>query len=228
MGGHRERGQHAALDQEMRIVPHDLPVLAGPRLGFVGIDHEVVRTPIRLLGHEGPFQARREAGTAAPAQPGRLHLVDDPVAAHFQQELGAVPRAALPGLFQTGRMQTVQIGEDAILIGEHVRSPSRWRTASSVRSVSVTIRPRSRRRRPAAAAVHRVADRIASLLRLLRPRPRRSSRARTEPACSAEQSIPSGRPHRPCRPASPASRRMRYAELGRRSAAPPRRDPNRA
>ena len=78
---HREGGDQAALDEKMRIVPHDLPVLAGAGLRLVGVDDEIVRPPIRLLRHERPFEAGREAGAAAAAQAGLLHLVDDPVAA---------------------------------------------------------------------------------------------------------------------------------------------------
>ena len=74
---HGEAGDQAALDQQMRIVPHDLAVLAGAGLGLVGIDDEIVRPAVRLLGHERPFEAGREAGAAAAAQAGRLHLVDD-------------------------------------------------------------------------------------------------------------------------------------------------------
>ena len=65
MGAHGEAGDQAALDQQMRIVPHDLAVLAGAGLGFVGIDDEIMRPLVRLLGHERPFQAGREAGAAA-------------------------------------------------------------------------------------------------------------------------------------------------------------------
>ena len=91
---HREAGDQAALDQEMRIVPHDLAVLAGAGLGLVGIDHEIVRPAADLLGHERPFQPGREAGAAAPALARRLHLVDEPVAALLEDRLGAVPGAA--------------------------------------------------------------------------------------------------------------------------------------
>ncbi len=91
---HREAGDQAALDQQMRIVPHDLAVLAGAGLGLVGIDDEIVRPAVRLLRHERPFQAGREAGAAAAAQARRLHLVDDGVAALFEDRLGAVPGAA--------------------------------------------------------------------------------------------------------------------------------------
>ncbi len=65
---HGEAGDQAAFDQQMRIVPHDLAVLAGARLGLVGIDDEILRPTVRLLRHERPFQPGRKAGAAAPAQ----------------------------------------------------------------------------------------------------------------------------------------------------------------
>ena len=92
---HREAREQATLDQKMRIVPHDLAVLAGAGLGFVGIDHEIARPAVgRLLRHERPLQAGRETRPAASAQAGSLHLVDDPVAALVDDRLGAVPGAA--------------------------------------------------------------------------------------------------------------------------------------
>ncbi len=68
MRGHGAAGDQAALDQQMRIVAHDLAVLAGAGLGFVGIDHEIMRPLAQGLGHERPLQAGRKAGAAAPAQ----------------------------------------------------------------------------------------------------------------------------------------------------------------
>ena len=69
MRAHREAREQAALDEEMRIVPHDLAVLAGAGLGLVGIDHEIARPPVGgFLGHERPFQPGREARPAATAQ----------------------------------------------------------------------------------------------------------------------------------------------------------------
>ena len=44
---HRAAGDQAALDQQMRIVPHDLAVLAGAGLGLVGVDDEIVRPVVR-------------------------------------------------------------------------------------------------------------------------------------------------------------------------------------
>ncbi len=46
MRAHREAGDQAAFDQQMRIVPHDLAVLAGAGLGLVGIDDEIARAPV--------------------------------------------------------------------------------------------------------------------------------------------------------------------------------------
>ena len=65
---HGETGNQTALDQQMRIVPHDLAILAGAGLGLVGVDHEIMRPAVRLLRHERPLQAGRKAGAAAPAQ----------------------------------------------------------------------------------------------------------------------------------------------------------------
>src|SRR5690606_26882619 len=99
----------AALDEEMRIVPHDLAVLAGAGLGLVGVDHEIARPPVRLLRHERPLEACREARAAATAQAGRFHLVDDPVASLFKNSLGAVPGAARPCAFEAPVMEPVEI-----------------------------------------------------------------------------------------------------------------------
>ena len=109
VGAHGAAGDQAALDQEMRIVPHDLAVFAGAGLGFVGIDHQIMRPAIRLLGHERPFQAGREAGAAATAQARRLDVVDDRLAAFFQDRLGAVPGAARPRAFEAPIVQAVEI-----------------------------------------------------------------------------------------------------------------------
>ena len=40
---HREAGDQAAFDQLVRVVAHDVAVLAGARLALVGVDDEVVR-----------------------------------------------------------------------------------------------------------------------------------------------------------------------------------------
>src|SRR5262249_47008076 len=119
VGAHREARDQAALDQEMRVVPHDLPVLAGAGLRLVGIDHEIVRTAVGLLGHERPLQPGGKAGAAAPAQARGFHLVDDPVAAFFQDRLAAVPGAAFARTLEAPIVQAVEVLEYAILVLEH-------------------------------------------------------------------------------------------------------------
>src|SRR5512138_747772 len=59
----------------MRVVGQELAVLAGARLGLVGVADEV--DPLGLLGDEGPLEAGREPGAAAAAQVRLLHLVHD-------------------------------------------------------------------------------------------------------------------------------------------------------
>src|SRR6185295_3590870 len=87
-------GQQAAFDQQVGIVLHDLPVLAGARLALVGVDHQVVRPLALLLGHEGPLQAGGESRPAPPAQSGVLDLVAHPLGRHGQHVGRAVPGAA--------------------------------------------------------------------------------------------------------------------------------------
>ena len=127
-------------------MPHDLAVLAGAGLGLVGIDDEVVRPPVRLLRHERPFEAGREAGAAAAAQARGLDLVDDAVAALLQDRLGAVPGAARPRAFEAPVVQAVEVLEDAVLVGEHVDAlrdlTFAWCQARSAAAVPAR-RPRS-------------------------------------------------------------------------------------
>src|SRR5262245_6648786 len=101
-------------------MPHDLPVLAGAGLGFIGIDDEVARARV-ALGHEGPFEAGREAGAAAPAQPRAFDLVDDPVVALVDQRLGVVPGATGTSPSKLPVVEAVEVAEDAVLVSEHCR-----------------------------------------------------------------------------------------------------------
>src|ERR1700761_1159729 len=138
MRAHRAARDQATLDQQMRVVPHDLAVLAGTGLGLVGVDHEVARPAVgRFLRHERPFQAGRKTRAAAAAQAGGLHLVDDPVTALVDDRLGAVPGATLARAFEAPIMEAVEIGEDAVLVGEHdVRFPSKTLDSAVGRRVS--------------------------------------------------------------------------------------------
>ena len=131
---HGEGGDESALDQRMRVVAHDLAILAGAGLGFVGVDDEIMRPRrIDLLGHERPFQTGRKARAAASAQTRRLHLVDDLVAALVEQGLGVVPLAALSRARQRTVAKAVEIGEDAICVGEHSSSRHSWILVTSRR-----------------------------------------------------------------------------------------------
>ena len=105
----------------MRIVTHDLAVLAGAGLRFVGIDHKVVGPLAHLLGHERPLEAGREAGAAPPPQARCLDLVDDPVVALFDERLCAVPGAAAAGAFKAPVIEAIEVLEDAVLVFEHKR-----------------------------------------------------------------------------------------------------------
>jgi hypothetical protein len=63
----------------------------------IGADHKIMRPLADLPRHEGPFEASRKAGAAAPAQPRIPDLVDDGVGAFLQDRLGAIPGAARTG-----------------------------------------------------------------------------------------------------------------------------------
>src|SRR5690606_27712736 len=67
-------GDRHALDHRMRVVAQDVAVLAGARLGLVGVAEDVL---LHLaLGHEAPLQPGREARAAAAAQARLLDHLD--------------------------------------------------------------------------------------------------------------------------------------------------------
>ena len=88
----------AALDQRVRVGEHERDVLAGARLGLVGVDHEVVRLA-GVLRDEAPLHAGREACAAAAAQAGVLDERDDVVGVdaegHRDHVVAAVAAVAL-------------------------------------------------------------------------------------------------------------------------------------
>ncbi len=120
MRAHREAGDQAAFHQSVRIVPQDVAIFAGAGFGLVGIDDQVMRPLFDFLRHEGPFQAGRKTRAAAAAQAGLLHFVDNGFRAEIENDFGIVPLAALLGAFETGIAETVEIGEDAVFVREHV------------------------------------------------------------------------------------------------------------
>src|SRR6185369_9004381 len=62
-------GKRHPLDQAVGIGLEQDTILVGARLHLVAVADEPAR-PGEVPRHEGPFLARREAGAAAPAQPG--------------------------------------------------------------------------------------------------------------------------------------------------------------
>src|ERR1051325_3981630 len=116
----------------MRIVTHDVPVLAGAGLGFIGVDDKIVRPLLHLFRHEGPFETGGESRPAAAAQAGLLHLCDDGIYTEFNDLLGAVPRAASARAVQPRAVEAVEIGENAVAIGKHqVAAPGGFWTGVS-------------------------------------------------------------------------------------------------
>ena len=79
------------------------------------------RPGLRLLGHEAPLHAGREARAAAAAQARCLDHLDDRVLAERHQRLGVVPVAARLRRLQAPGLEAVEVGEDAVLVGEHAR-----------------------------------------------------------------------------------------------------------
>ena len=72
-----------AFDELMRVILHQGAVFAGAGLALIRVAHHVLGLR-RLLGDKTPFHARIEAGAAAAAQAGVLHLVDDVFRFHGQ------------------------------------------------------------------------------------------------------------------------------------------------
>ena len=66
-----ERADRDALDEHVRVGHHQRDVLAGARLGLVGVDDEVAGAAVGRR-HERPLHAGGEPGAAAAAQAGVL------------------------------------------------------------------------------------------------------------------------------------------------------------
>ena len=78
LGPDRVRRDDDALDQRVGRGHHERDVLAGARLGLVGVDHEVPGLGV-VLRDEAPLHARGEACAAAATQAGVLDQRDDVV-----------------------------------------------------------------------------------------------------------------------------------------------------
>ena len=79
----RVRGDEDALDEQVRDARHQLAVLERPRLGLVGVDHEIDRLRrVLRLRQEAGLAAHGEAGAAAAAHVGGEQLVQHRLALH--------------------------------------------------------------------------------------------------------------------------------------------------
>ena len=90
IGADRVRGDDHSLDQGVRGGHHQRDVLAGPGLGFIGVDHEVLGLRV-VLRDEAPLHPGRKARSAAAAQAGVLHEGHDVCRFHLQRR----PQAAI-------------------------------------------------------------------------------------------------------------------------------------
>ena len=112
VGADRVGADDHALHEGVRAGHHQRDVLAGARLGLVGVDHEVVRLAV-VLRDEAPLHAGREARAAAAAQAGVLDQVDDRARLHAQRGVeGGVAAGALVGLERPRPLGVPVVGED--------------------------------------------------------------------------------------------------------------------
>src|SRR5262249_23181732 len=119
MRPHREGRDQASFDKMMRIVAHDIAVLAGTGLGLVCVDNKIVRPLLDLFRHEGPLESGGESSSTAAAQTGPLHLVNQRFGAAGKNLLRAVPQAPCPRAFKAPVLKAVEVGEYAVPVGKH-------------------------------------------------------------------------------------------------------------
>ena len=110
-------GDRQSFDHGMRIEAQDVAILAGTRLGLVGVAKDVF-LPWRIARHERPLQTGREAGTTTTAQRTVLQFVDD------RDRVGLLGKDLLPGLVavdlevivERPRLLEMQRGVDDLVI----------------------------------------------------------------------------------------------------------------
>ena len=116
MCAHGETSKQAPFQQFMRLMAHNIAVFARAGLRFVGINDQIMRTPIIFFRHERPFQTRRKSGPATTAQARRFDLFNDPVTTLSNQVSRIVPISARLRGSQIGTMEPVNIGKNTIFI----------------------------------------------------------------------------------------------------------------
>jgi hypothetical protein len=77
---HGTAGNHTSLDELVRVLAHNLSVLARSWLTLIGVDNQVPWLVVLLPSlwvHERPLETRGETGSTAASQSGLLDLGDD-------------------------------------------------------------------------------------------------------------------------------------------------------
>merc|ERR1719400_1763539 len=115
-GTHSGTSNQAALHQGVRVVAHDLTILASSWLAFIGIDNQVFGAAVIRFVHEAPLETTGESSTAPSPEPARLDLIYDPLAPLLHNLLGLVPLASLHGTLQPPVMATINVSKDSVRI----------------------------------------------------------------------------------------------------------------
>merc|ERR1719167_1434726 len=115
-GAHGSTGDQAALHQGVRIVAHDLTILASSGLALVSVDHQVFGAAVIGLVHEAPLETTGESSTTPAPKPACLDLINDPLAPLLHNLLGLIPLASLHGTLQPPVVATINVSEDSVSI----------------------------------------------------------------------------------------------------------------
>ena len=94
IGTHSTASNKAAFNELVRVMAHNLAVLTGAWLTFIGVNHKVARTRVFFpsrLEHETPFHTRGEASTTSSTNTRCLHLVNDKIVTLVNDVTRAVP-----------------------------------------------------------------------------------------------------------------------------------------
>ena len=112
--------QQAALDS-LRLVAQNFPVLARPRFALVGVDDQIMRAFPDLLGMKDHFMPVTKP---APPRPRKPDLHSSTIHARPFRTKSFVPsQSPRLGTPQTRFAQSVEVGENSVLILQHQVPP---------------------------------------------------------------------------------------------------------
>lgn len=104
----------------MRIVEKDLEVIEGERIRLVGIEEEVMREKIDMIGNERKFEKSREEREEKEKKERRINIIDDKVEEIIDKEIGIVKMEKRNGKIKGMIIEEVNIGEDEIFVRKNV------------------------------------------------------------------------------------------------------------